>query len=62
MEKEGIIDSEVVAMLLSISTTNLRQLVHRKQLIPVGKRKRKNLFNLQDVLALQAKREGQQTN
>jgi hypothetical protein len=53
---DGIIDSEVAAMLLGISKTNLRQLVYRKQLMPVGRQSRRNTFRLQDVLALQTQR------
>ena len=55
-EGNGIIDSEVAAMLLGISKNNLRQLVHRKQLVPVGRQKRRSTFHLQDVLALQTRR------
>jgi hypothetical protein len=53
---DGIIDSEVAAMLLGISKNNLRQLVHRKQLVPVGRQTRRSTFRLQDVLALQTRR------
>lgn len=52
-EGDGIIDSEVAAMLLGVSKANLRQLVHRKILLPVGRSKRRNTFKLQDVLNLQ---------
>lgn len=52
----GIIDSEVAAMLLGINKNNLRQLVHRKQLVPVGRQSRRSTFRLQDVLALQTRR------
>lgn len=55
-EGNGIIDSEVAAMLLGISKNNLRQLVHRKQLVPVGRQKRRSTFHLADVMALQARR------
>ena len=55
-EGNGIIDSEVAAMLLGISKNNLRQLVHRKQLVPVGRQSRRSTFRLQDVLALQTRR------
>ena len=53
---EGIIDSEVAVMLLGISKSNLRQLVHRKQLVPKGRQKRRSQFLLADVLALQTRR------
>jgi DNA-binding transcriptional MerR regulator len=55
-EGNGVIDSEVAAMLLGISKNNLRQLVHRKQLVPTGRQKRRSLFTLADVLALQTRR------
>lgn len=55
-EGDGIIDSEVAAMLLSISKNNLRQLVHRKQLVPLGRQKRRSTFRLADVMALQTRR------
>lgn len=55
-EGNGLIDSEVAAMLLGISTNNLRQLVHRKQLVPHGRQKRRSQFLLQEVLALQTRR------
>ena len=56
MSEEKIIDSEVSAMLLGISTNNLRQLVHRKQLVPVGRQKRRSQFLLEEVLALKTQR------
>lgn len=55
-EGNGLIDSEVAAMLLGISTNNLRQLVHRKKLVPQGRQKRRSQFLLQEVLALQTRR------
>lgn len=55
-EGNGIIDSEVAAMLLGISKNNLRQLVHRKQLVPIGRQKRRSTFHLVDVMALQTRR------
>jgi hypothetical protein len=55
-EGDGIIDSEVAAMLLGISKNNLRQLVYRKGLVPVGRHKRRSRFLLVDVLALQTRR------
>lgn len=55
-EGNGLVDSEVAAMLLGISTNNLRQLVHRKMLVPQGRQKRRSMFNLQDVVALQTRR------
>ena len=55
-EGNNLIDSEVAAMLLGVSTNYLRQLVHRKQLMPQGRQKRKSMFLLADVLALQTRR------
>lgn len=55
-EGNNLIDSEVAAMLLGINTNYLRQLVHRKQLMPQGRQKRKSMFLLADVLALQTRR------
>jgi hypothetical protein len=55
-EGNGVIDSEVAAMLLNISSNNLRQLVYRKRLVPTGRHKRKSQFLLADVLALQTHR------
>ena len=46
---ENVIDSEQAAELLGISKNNLRQLVYRKLLVPVGKQKRRSLFNIEDV-------------
>lgn len=56
LEEEKIIDSTVAAMLLDISANNLRQLVFRKMLVPVGRQKRRSEFRLADVLALQTRR------
>jgi len=56
MTEDKIIDSSVAAMLLNINSNNLRQLVFRKMLVPVGRQKRKSEFRLADVLALQARR------
>ena len=55
-EQDKLIDSEVAAMLLQISKANLRQLVLRKLLIPVGKEKKRSMFRLQDVVALQERK------
>jgi DNA-binding transcriptional MerR regulator len=46
---ENAIDSEQAAELLGITKNNLRQLVYRKLLVPVGKQKRRSLFNVEDV-------------
>lgn len=54
---KAVIDSEVAAMLLGVSKVNLRQLVFTKVLVPVGRKNRRSLFNLQDVVDLQTKRD-----
>ena len=46
---ENVIDSKNAAKALGITSNNLRQLVWRKILVPVGKEKRKSLFNIADV-------------
>ena len=53
MTEENLVDSEVAAMLLGISTNNLRQIVYRKALTARGRKKRKSLFLLEDIYALQ---------
>jgi DNA-binding transcriptional MerR regulator len=53
---ENIIDSDKAAELLGISKNNLRQLVYRKLLVPVGKQKRRSLFNVEDVEKVKAAR------
>ena len=53
---ENVIDSEQVAELLGITKNNLRQLVYRKLLVPVGKQKRRSLFNTEDVLKVKEAR------
>ena len=55
-EGDGIIDSEVAAMMLGVSPDALRMLVYRKRIVPVGRQKRKSQFFLADVLALQTRR------
>jgi hypothetical protein len=55
-EGNGIIDSEVAAMMLGVSRDAVRMMVLRKKLVPVGKEGRKNTFNLQDIVALQNRR------
>jgi DNA-binding transcriptional MerR regulator len=53
---ENVINSEQAAELLGISKNNLRQLVYRKLLVPVGKQKRRSLFNVEDVAKVKAAR------
>lgn len=57
MTEQQTIDSGEVATLLGIKTNHVRQLVFRKQLVPVGKQKRKNLFLSEQVLALKSHRD-----
>ena len=52
----NVIDSLDAAAILTVTPNNLRQIVHKKQLIPVGKRGRRTLFNRADVEALAATR------
>jgi hypothetical protein len=51
-----VIDSLDAAAILTVTPNNLRQIVHKKQLVPVGKRGRRTLFNRADVEALAATR------
>lgn len=53
----GIVDSEVAAMLLGVTKDNLRQMVRRKKLVPIGRQMRRSTFHLADVLALQHAKE-----
>ncbi|NDB57286.1 hypothetical protein EB001_02370 [bacterium] len=53
---EEIVDSINVSQILGITPNNLRQLVFRKLLIPVGKEKRRSLFRLADVLRIKEAR------
>lgn len=53
---ENVIDSDQAAEVLGISKNNLRQLVYRKLLVPVGKQKRRSLFNVEDVEKVKAAR------
>lgn len=54
--ESNIIDSVKAAELLGISSNNLRQLVFRKLLLPIGKEKRRSLFNISDVERVKAVR------
>jgi hypothetical protein len=60
-DEQNLIDSKVAAMMLGVSSNNLRQLVYRKELIAKGRVKRKSLFLLDDVQALSSKRTKQPT-
>jgi hypothetical protein len=56
--KEGLISAQEVAIRLSITMNNLRQLQHRKQLVWVEKVGRNVYYREQDVVALAQKRAG----
>ncbi len=56
-KENDFIDSDTVAKLLGISKNNLRQIVHRKQLVPQGRQRRKSLFLIADVMALKTHRD-----
>jgi hypothetical protein len=47
--EDGLVDSINASLTLNITPNNLRQLVFRKLLTPVGKDKRRSLFRLADV-------------
>lgn len=53
---DDVIDSVQVAEYLGITANNLRQLVFRKLLVPVGKQKRRSLFTMADVQRMKAAR------
>jgi hypothetical protein len=53
---DNVIDSVQAAEILGIKANHLRQLVHKKVLIPVGKEKRRSLFNVTDVERVRAVR------
>ena len=50
------INSTQAAEYLGISGNNLRQLVHRKLLVPTGRLNRRSLFQLADVERVKAAR------
>lgn len=50
------VDSLLAAGILGVTPNNLRQIVHKKQLIPVGKAGRRTIFRRADVEALAAAR------
>lgn len=55
-EGDGIIDSEVAAMMLGVSKDAVRMMVMRGKITPTGRHGRRNAFRLQDVVALQTRR------
>jgi hypothetical protein len=52
----GQVDSVEAAAILGVTANNLRQMVHKRQIIPVGKRGRRTIFNRADVEALRERR------
>ena len=46
------VDSMEAAAILGVTPNNLRQIVHKKQLVPVGKQGRRTIFTRSDVTAL----------
>jgi hypothetical protein len=54
--EDGLVDSINASLTLGITPNNLRQLVFRKLLTPVGKDKRRSLFRLADVLRIKEAR------
>jgi hypothetical protein len=54
--EDGLVDSINASLTLGITSNNLRQLVFRKLLTPVGKEKRRSLFRLADVLRIKEAR------
>ena len=54
--EDGLVDSINASLILGITPNNLRQLVFRKLLTPVGKEKRRSLFRLADVLRIKEAR------
>ena len=55
--REDTIPSASVALMLGITPNNLRQMVFKKKLTPVGKQGRKNLFARTEVEQLMIARE-----
>jgi hypothetical protein len=53
---ENEIDSFDAANILGISVNNLRQLVFKKKLQPVGRKHRRTTFRREDVMNLKAER------
>ena len=53
---ENVMDSTQAQAYLGISSSNLRQLVFRKLLVPVGKDKRRSVFTVADLERIKASR------
>jgi hypothetical protein len=52
----GQVDSVEAAAILGVTANNLRQMVHKQQIVPVGKAGRRTIFNRADVEALRERR------
>lgn len=52
----GQVDSVEAAVILGVTANNLRQMVHKKQITPVGKQGRRTVFNRSDVEDLAGRR------
>lgn len=50
------VDSVEAAAILGVTANNLRQMVHKKQISPAGKRGRRTVFMRADVEALRERR------
>jgi hypothetical protein len=50
------VDSVEAAAILGVTANNLRQMVHKRQIIPAGKRGRRTVFMRADVEALRERR------
>ena len=48
---DDLIDSKEVAAILGITQNNLRQIVFRKELTVLGRRKKRSLFSRTEVVA-----------
>lgn len=55
--QNDVIDSVTACEILGVTNNNLRQFVFRKLLVPVGKHKRRSLFNREDVDKLKTSRQ-----
>lgn len=50
------VDSLEAAGILAVTENNLRQIVHKEQLVPIGRRGRRRLFDRAEVVALAERR------
>lgn len=57
---DGVVDSVQAAQILNVTGNNLRQMVHKKALTPVGRRHRRTLFARSEVDALAEARKSKQ--